>query len=60
MQKNTSVTLGQHYENFIAQKMAESRYSTASEAIRAGCRSAPRPSDVCVIVKLSAFSVCVV
>ena len=38
MQKNTSVTLGPHYEKFIAQKMAEGRYSTASEAIRAGLR----------------------
>ena len=38
MQKNTSVTLGPHYEKFIAQQMAEGRFGTVSEAIRMGLR----------------------
>ena len=38
MQKNTSVSLGPHYEKFIAQQLAEGRYGTTSEAIRAGLR----------------------
>lgn len=38
MQKNTSVTLGKHYEEFIAQKIEIGQFSTASEAIRAGLR----------------------
>ena len=38
MQKNTSVTLGTHYERFIAQQVAQGRFGTTSEAIRAGLR----------------------
>ncbi len=38
MQKNTSVTLGTHYEKFIAEQVAQGRFGTTSEAIRAGLR----------------------
>jgi len=38
MPKNTSVTLGKHFEEIIAKSIKAGRYSSASEVIRAGLR----------------------
>lgn len=38
MAKNTSVTLGDHLEEFIGQQIERGRYGSASEVIRASLR----------------------
>jgi antitoxin ParD1/3/4 len=38
MKKNTSVTLGDHFDHFIAQQVAQGYFGSASETIRAGLR----------------------
>lgn len=38
MGKNTSVSLGPHYEAFIEDRISEGRFQNTSEVIRAGLR----------------------
>ena len=38
MSRNTSLTLGAHFADFVDQQVGHGRYSSASEVVRAGLR----------------------
>jgi antitoxin ParD1/3/4 len=38
MGRNTSILLGEHFENFISAKISSGRYNSASEVIRTALR----------------------
>lgn len=38
MGKNTSISLGPHFENFIASEVTSGKYSSASEVVRSALR----------------------
>jgi antitoxin ParD1/3/4 len=38
MARNTSISLGGHFDEFISQQLADGRYGSASEVVRAALR----------------------
>ena len=38
MSKNTSITLGEHFDSFVTEQLENGRYASTSEVVRAGLR----------------------
>lgn len=39
MARNTSVTLGEHFDEFVSEKIQQGRFQSVSEVVRAGLRT---------------------
>ncbi len=51
MSKNTSVSLGNYFDNFVKHSISEGRYKNASEVIRAGLRLLEEEENKVVALK---------
>lgn len=51
MGRNTSISLGNHFENFIENSLSEGRFKNASEVVRAGLRLLEEEENRLLILK---------
>ncbi|MBC7721361.1 MAG: type II toxin-antitoxin system ParD family antitoxin [Pedobacter sp.] len=51
MSRNTSVSLGSHFETFMDEKIAAGRFNNASEVIRAGLRLLEEEESKIVVLR---------
>jgi antitoxin ParD1/3/4 len=53
MGKNTSISLGDHFENFIENSLLKGRYRNVSEVVRAGLRLLEEEENRLIVLKNS-------
>jgi antitoxin ParD1/3/4 len=53
MGKNTSISLGSHFENFIENSLSKGRYTNVSEVVRAGLRLLEEEENRLTVLKKS-------
>lgn len=51
MGKNTSISLGNHFEDFVEQTISNGRFKNASEVVRAGLRLLEEREDQILLLK---------
>lgn len=51
MERNTSVSLGNYFENFVDRAVADGRFKNASEVIRAGLRLLEKEETKIIVLK---------
>ncbi|MDP2088358.1 MAG: type II toxin-antitoxin system ParD family antitoxin [Flavobacteriaceae bacterium] len=51
MGKNTSISLGHHFENFIEDSLSKGRFQNASEVVRAGLRLLEEDENRLLVLK---------
>ncbi|QSW88284.1 MULTISPECIES: type II toxin-antitoxin system ParD family antitoxin [Flavobacterium] len=53
MGKNTSISLGNHFESFIENSLKDGRFKNASEVVRAGLRLLEEEENKLMVLKKS-------
>lgn len=53
MRKNTSISLGNHFETFIEKSVSKGRFQNASEVIRAGLRMLEEEENKVIALRIA-------
>lgn len=51
MAKNTSITIGQHFDSFIQNQIDAGRYASTSEVVRAGLRLLEQEEEKLMVLR---------